>query len=210
MHGATPWRPNVRLTLVLTLTALVYVGQLYAGQLGAPSALAQSRSSAGTTKPSAGSAKPKAIEETVPRAVADMVDTIQSAVRSGRLAELNDAVDWNEMKPDLGPAVVSDPVAHWKSISRDGEGRDILEILGKLLAGKPTVRRLGKDIENNRLYVWPSFADTPLSKLSVPETDALTALVQADRLAAMRDKDRYDGWRLVLGADGTWHSFRQD
>jgi hypothetical protein len=180
--------------LVLTLVGVVH----------AVPALSQAKSKAGKAN------QPAAASDVLPRGVSEMIDAIQAAVRSGQIADLDDAVDWNEMKPDLGPTFVSNPVAYWKSISKSGDGRDILDILGKLLAGKPAVLPLGKDIENNKFYVWPAFVETPLSKLSLAEIEALQALTTDDALKAMREKDRYTGWRLVIGADGTWHSFRAD
>jgi hypothetical protein len=138
-----------------------------------------------------------------------MVEAILNAVRSGKIDDLQDALDWNEMKPDLAAEPVPDPIAHWKKLSPDGKGLNILEVLGKLLDGKPAIVPLGRDVENNRLYVWPHFADTPMSKMTADELAALRALLPADDLAAMQAKDRYRGWRLVIGADGTWHAFRR-
>jgi hypothetical protein len=197
--------------LVMTLPVLVHVHSqrdAFAQATQSPTQSTQSAKKA--QKGDKKSGKPVDSPDTLPRGVAYMVDAILEAVRSGLIADLDDAIDWNEMKPDLGPQVVSNPVAYWKSISKDGEGREILDILGKLLAGKPAIVPLGKDIENNRLYVWPAFADTPLSKLSPAEMEALTALTTNESLTAMREKNRYTGWRLVIGADGTWHSFRPD
>ncbi len=192
--------------LVLALPGLVHVDRFNQAQ-------AQTKLTAKTSTPpdrAEAAAKAAATPAALPRQVVDMVEAILTAVRSGAIADLEDAVDWNEMKPDLGPTFVANPVAYWKALSRDGEGREILEILGKLLAGQPAVVPLGKDIENNRLYVWPAFADTPLSKLRPPEMEALAGLTTAQTLQTMREKDRYAGWRLVIGADGTWHSFRPD
>lgn len=207
MRGATRWRPGVRLSLVLTLSALVYAAP------AEPSA-AQTTAPPAKTKRAPSASKAKPTGDSLPRAVLDMLEQIQAAVHSGYIEDLADAVDWNELKPDLGqgfgPDSVSDPVGYWKSISKDGHGRDILDVLGRLLAGKPAVRPLGRDLENNRLYTWPSFADIPLSKMSPAELDTLAALVPAELLGPKRDKDRYTGWRLTLGADGTWHSFRRE
>ena len=212
MHGATQWRPH-GLAVVLTLSALVY-----ASQPDAPRAVAQISPPQAKAKRPPSIFKSKPTDDVLPRGVVGMVEQIKAAIQSGRLEDLNDAVDWNEMKPDFGPDFgpnmgsdsASDPVTYWKSISKDGDGRDILDVLAKLLAGKPAIRPLGRDLENNRLYVWPSFADTLLSKLSSAEVQALKALVPDDQLGAMRDGDRYTGWRLTLGADGTWHSFRRN
>jgi hypothetical protein len=201
-HGTVFWCASA--VVVLTLPALVHVD-------ARRDALAQTKQSSTKTEKKIGkSGKVAEASDALPRGVLDMVDAIRAAVSSGEIADLDDAVDWNEMKPDLGPAFVSNPVAYWKSLSKDGEGREILDILGKLLAGKPAVVPLGRDIENNRLYVWPAFADTPLSKLSAAEIEALTALTTPDALKSMRETNRYTGWRLVIGADGTWHSFRSD
>ncbi len=197
MNGAALWR--LATLVVLALPGIVHVN-------GGFDVVAQTKQS--SKKP----AKDKALAsaDTLPRGVVEMVEAILGAVLSGRIADLADAVDWNEMKPDLGPSFVSDPIAYWKSISKDGDGRDILDVLGKLLADKPLVVPFGKDIENNRLFVWPAFADKPMSKLTPAELDAVRALTSPERLDAMRAADRYSGWRLVIGADGTWHSFRTD
>ena len=95
-----------------------------------------------------------------------MREAILGAVRSGRIEELRHAWELNELKPDLGVASVSDPIAHWKQISGDGEGREILAALAEILEAGYVVLPLGPDLENNRLYVWPYFAEVPLDKLS--------------------------------------------
>lgn len=67
----------------------------------------------------------------------------------------------------------------------------------------------GKDVENNRVFVWPGFADKPLAKLTPSEEVELYRLASAGDVAAMKAKGKYAGWRLAIGADGTWHSFRK-
>ena len=67
----------------------------------------------------------------------------------------------------------------------------------------------GRDIENNRIYVWPSFAETmpaPLTPAQDVEMDALYAPADAK---TMRAANRFTGWRLAIGADGVWHTFRK-
>src|SRR5262245_42206251 len=68
----------------------------------------------------------------LPPPVEEMRETILSAVRSGRIEDLRHAWELNELKPDLGLAT-SDPIAHWKEISGDGEGREILAALAQIL-----------------------------------------------------------------------------
>lgn len=164
---------------------------------------------AGSASP--GSAASVADHRAMPQPVREMLEAIAAAARTGRIEEMATAVDWNEMKPDLASGgVVSDPIAFWKARSADGSGREILAVLLNLIeATTPSVLPIGKDIENNRVFVWPGFADRPLASLSSSETVELYRLVPAAEAGAMLAAGRYAGWRLSIGADGTWHSFRK-
>jgi hypothetical protein len=140
-----------------------------------------------------------------------MREAILAAVRAGRIEELRHAWELNELKPDLGAELAGgDPVAHWRKLSGDGEGLEILAVLGELLDGAYAVLPLGPDLENNRIYVWPYFAEVALDKLSPAQKVELLRLVAPAALAEMRAAGRYTHWRIAIGADGTWHSFRRD
>ena len=145
----------------------------------------------------------------LPPAVAEMRDAILTAVQSGRLEDLKIAVELNELKPELAAHAVADPVAYWRQISADGEGRDILAVLETLFDLPYAIVPLGKDVENPGLYVWPGFADRPLATLSSEEDAQLLRLMPPEAAHRMKDQGRYSGWRLVIGADGVWHSFRR-
>lgn len=147
--------------------------------------------------------------EGLPAPVEDMREAILAAARSGQIEELRHAWELNEMKPDLGVAGVSDPIAHWKQISGDGEGREILAALAEILDTGYVVLPLGPDVENNRLYVWPYFAEVPLDKLTPGQQVELLRLVPPAAAKEMRSSGKYTSWRIVIGADGTWHSFRR-
>jgi hypothetical protein len=87
--------------------------------------------------------------------VLDLREAILAAIEAGEIEELRHAYDMGEPKPDLGAPPKTDPIAHWKSISADGQGRDVLAALSLILeAGYVTIPR-GADIENNQLYVSP-------------------------------------------------------
>lgn len=145
----------------------------------------------------------------LPEPVAEMRDAILAAVRMGSIEELRHAFELNELKPELGPEPVGDPVAYWKGISGDGEGREVLAILGELLDSGYVVQPLGRDIENNRIFVWPYFAEVPLGKLTPSQQVELLRLVPPAAAKEMMASGRYTYWRLAIGADGTWHSFRK-
>jgi hypothetical protein len=138
-----------------------------------------------------------------------MREAIVSAAQTGRLEELRTALDWNELKPDVATVPVPDPIAYWRSISTDGEGRDILAALLNLFETTPAAIPAGRDLENNRIFVWPGFADRPLASLTPPELVELHRLVAAADAKSMLSTGRYTGWRLAIGADGVWHSFRR-
>jgi hypothetical protein len=195
-------------SLVLVLFGLVHV----TAPASFMSAAAKSKTPTGQTtqQPNSAPQKPAAqpADVTLPRPVQDMVDAIMTAVRSGRIEDMRDALEWNELKPELGPNPVPDPIAYWKALSKDGLGHEVLDALGTLLETMPTVVPYGRDLENNRLFVWPHFVDRPLSSLRGPDADLLNKLVPGDVIETMKAQDRYSGWRLVIGPDGTWHSFR--
>jgi hypothetical protein len=145
----------------------------------------------------------------LPPAVAAMRDAILEAVQTGDIEDLKAALDLNELKPELAAEVVPDPVAFWRKASADGTGHDILATLGTLFELPHTVQPLGKDPENTGLFIWPAFADRPLAQLSMDEDAQLARLEPPDRVQRMKADGRYTGWRLVIGADGVWHSFRR-
>jgi hypothetical protein len=147
--------------------------------------------------------------KTLPAPVKDMRDGILAAVRSGDVKELLVPIQWNELSPDFGEGAGSDPIAFFKKQSVDGEGREILAILGNLLSVPCAVVRSGPDIENNKVYVWPYFARMPFATLKPAEIVVLLSVVPRDSFAAMKAAGGYQYWSLSVGADGTWHSFKK-
>jgi hypothetical protein len=145
----------------------------------------------------------------LPAPVAEMREAILVAVRSGKIEELRHAYELNELKPELAQEPVSDPVAHWKKISGDGEGLEVLAALAEILEAGYVAMPLGRDIENNRIYVWPYFAEVPLQKLTAAQQVELLRLVPPAAAKEMLQTGKYTYWRLAIGADGTWHHFHK-
>ena len=69
----------------------------------------------------------------LPAPVREMRDAILAAVQSGDIEDLRVAVEWNELRPHVADEAVDDPIAYWKRISGDGEGREVLAVLGEIL-----------------------------------------------------------------------------
>lgn len=146
----------------------------------------------------------------LPKPAADMRDAILQAVHTGQLIDLKTALELNEMRPDITDEPVDDAVGYFRKMSKDGSGRDILAILDQILAMKPAAVPLGPDIENNAIYVWPYLAEADLALLSPEETADLSRLMSPDEIAMLKAAKRWTWWRLAIGADGTWHSFRRE
>jgi hypothetical protein len=154
-------------------------------------------------------AKERAYHGSLPQPVADMRDQILSAVQAGNIDELKGAIEWNEIKPDFGEGPGGDAIAYLKKSSADGEGREVLAILANLLALPPARLAIGSDPENAMVYVWPYLAELPPDGLTGSEQVDLLRLVPADKAKAMRDARKWSWWRIAIGADGTWHTFRK-
>ncbi len=191
---------------LLALLVLVHCAGLVA------SALSQT----GPPKPGAVAKKeappPPAIHygtERLPGPVRELREAMLAAVQSGEIEELRHVYELNDIKPDLGTASPGGPVALWKRMSGDGKGQEVLAALSLILEAGYVVLPLGRDLENNRLYIWPYFAEVPLDKLSPAQEVELLRLVPPAVAKSMREKGKYTHWRLAIGADGSWHSFNK-
>lgn len=182
------------------------------------SAAAPSTPAAGT-RPAVTAAQRPAIVDNMPRApgtskglpapVADMREALLAAVASGSIDDLALPLSWNELKPDVADKVSDDPIGHWKKVSGDGNGREVLAVLGRILDMRAARLATGSDPENTAVYVWPYLAELDLSTLKPAEEVDLYRLMSPAEAKAMRDGKRWTWWRLAIGADGTWHSFRR-
>lgn len=142
---------------------------------------------------------------TLPPPVARMRAAIMSSAASGDISAMRVPMDMNEIPPMLAPEKVLDPVAHWKKISGDGEGREIMAAAIELLRSGYVKKSAapGQD-----MYIWPYFAEMPLDKLTPAQEVELLTLVSPARLKEMRTKGKYDHYRIGIGQDGVWHFFR--
>jgi hypothetical protein len=195
--------------LVLVLAGLLIVYRSPAGALEGrgPGAVPQE---IGTPhEPPKAPKPPAAKEKPLPGAVVEMREAILAAALSGHIEELRVPLDWNEMKPDVTPNTNDDPIAYWKKTSGDGEGREVLAALANMLQMRHASVPLGKDPENNLIYVWPYLAEAKLDALTPAEEVDLLRLVSPEAAKSMREKKKWTWWRLTIGADGTWHSFRK-
>jgi hypothetical protein len=145
----------------------------------------------------------------LPEPVEEMRQAILAATHSGNIEDLRVPLDWNELKPEVAASAGEDPIAHWKKASADGNGREILAALAEILPMRAAELPFGKDLENNIIYVWPYLAEVDLGKLTPAQEVDLIRLVGPAEAKAMQAKKKWAWWRLTIGADGTWHSFKK-
>jgi hypothetical protein len=145
----------------------------------------------------------------LPVNVAEMREAILAAALSGDLKELLIPIQWNELPPDFGEKPVKETLSDWQKQSHDGSGREMLALLADILSGPYAVRRQGADVENAKIFIWPAVAELPLDKLTPPLEVALLRIASGDEVKRMKKAGRYDGYGLAIGADGTWHAFKQ-
>jgi hypothetical protein len=159
-----------------------------------------------TASPSAGeTAAPVLVARPseLPAPVQRMREAILAAVASGDIDLLREALEINELMPLVDGDKAADPIAWWKQHSADGTGRDVLALLGDLLALPPARVRRGDGGDN---FLWPYLAATPPASLSPAQVVDLYRIAPAGEVAAMLAQNRYRWYRLIIGGDGTWHS----
>lgn len=202
--------PSIRLlSLVLAVVAIVH--QPATAETNPSDAGGRNGGPAATAAPAATDSPDLTASASLPRPVSEMIDAILAAVHTGSIEELRTAIEWNELKPVFAPAgdpaADEDPIEFLKKASKDGRGDEMLAIIANLLSVAPARQPLGRDFENNTVYVWPYLAERPLGALTPPEEADLNRIVPTEQIAAMRAAGRWTWYRLTIGADGTWHSF---
>ena len=140
----------------------------------------------------------------LPAAVGRMRSEMLSAAMSGDIEALRVPVEMNEIPPMIAREKISDPIAYWLKIARDGDGREIMAIMVELFRAGFVRKAPGTADE---MYVWPYFAEIPLDKLTPAQEVELLTLVTPDQLKAMRASGKYDHYRIGIAHDGTWHYF---
>ncbi len=129
---------------------------------------------------------------------------ILAAAMSGDIDSMRVPIEMNEIPPIVAREKVADPIAYWKTLSGDGEGREILAILVKLLRTGFVEKHAGT---GDALYVWPYFAEIPTDALTPAQEVELLTLVSPSQFKAMKASGRYDHYRIGIAHDGTWHYF---
>ncbi len=140
----------------------------------------------------------------LPEPVQKMRNWIISAARSGDMERMRPPLESGELPPAFSFGSETDAIAYWRKVSRDGEGREILAEMLKVLSAGFTVIDPGTADE---LFVWPYHAVYPLNKLTGSQKVEFFLLVNPDDARTMEESGVYFGYRAGISADGTWQFF---
>ena len=135
----------------------------------------------------------------------DMHEALAAAAVSGKLEYVLDPYDWNELRPDFGNGPPEDPMAAIRLQSIDGTGIDVLAQMANALSMPFAIVPLGKDIENNRMFVFPYLAAINLRQATLAQRVDVFRIAGSVAGARMLKTGRYDGLSLTIGNDGNWH-----
>ena len=143
--------------------------------------------------------------DALPAPVRRIREQLIAAAKSGDIERLRPIFEANETPPiiTLGDKP-KDPIAFWKEVSGDGEGREILAILLDILDAGYVHTDAGTPRE---LYVWPYFYRYPIDKLTPEQIVELLRIVTGPDFNQMKEMGGYVFYRLGVGPDGTWHFF---
>ncbi|HXV29297.1 MAG TPA: hypothetical protein VD840_03105 [Sinorhizobium sp.] len=142
---------------------------------------------------------------TVPAPVARMRELIVEAAASGDIERLRPLLGKGPTQTQVpAGAGEEDPIAILKGLSGDQDGVEILAILLDVLSTGFVLADKGTPEE---AYVWPYFAEKPLSSLTPPEKVELFRLVTAGDFAEMEEFGSYNFYRVGITPDGQWKFF---
>ena len=143
----------------------------------------------------------------LPAQVQRMRQAILQAATSGDIEKLRLPIDMNELRPIFAKDYTPDPIAYLKSVSADGEGREILAILYNLLTTGYAIEKAGTKDE---LIVWPYHASIPLAGLSPSQEVEIYRFLPPARVKEMAAAGKYSFYSVGISHDGVWHYFSKD
>ena len=143
----------------------------------------------------------------LPPEVQRMRQAILQAAMSGDIEELRVPIDMNELHPIFAKDRTPDPIAYLKSVSADGNGREMLAILFNILTTGYAIKNAGT---KNEMIVWPYHAAIPMSGLTPSQEVEIYRFLPPARVKEMAAAGRYSFYSVGMGRDGVWHYFSRE
>ncbi|WP_246318751.1 hypothetical protein [Peteryoungia desertarenae] len=140
--------------------------------------------------------------ETLPEPVRRMRQLILDAAATGDFSKLRPLLNAGPNETRIQPSDAdTDPVDALRALSGDDQGVEVLAILMDILSTGFVHTGVGTPDE---AYVWPYFAEKPLTLLSPKETVELLRIVTAGDVAGMQEYGTYNFFRTGIAPDGQW------
>jgi hypothetical protein len=143
----------------------------------------------------------------LPPQVQRMRQAILQAAVTGDIEALRVPIEMNEIHPVFAKSHVPDPIAYLKSVSADGNGREILAILFNILTAGYAIANPGTKDE---MIVWPYHAVIPLNALTPSQEMEIYRFLPPARVKEMIAQGKYRFYSAGIGRDGVWHYFSSE
>ena len=143
----------------------------------------------------------------LPPEVQRMRQAILKAATSGEIEELRYPIDMNELHPVFTKDRTPDPIAYLKSVSGDGNGREMLAVLYNILTTGYAIKNAGTA---NEMIVWPYHAAIPLDALTPSQEVEIYRFLPPARVKEMAAAGKYSFYSVGISGDGVWHYFTAD
>lgn len=143
----------------------------------------------------------------LPPEVQRMRQAILQAATSGDIEQLRVPIEMNEIHPVFAKSPIADPISHLKTISADGNGREMLAVLYNLLTTGYAITNPGTKEE---MIVWPYHAAIPLGGLNPSQEVEIYRFLAPARVKEMIAQGKYSFYSVGIGHDGVWHYFSSD
>ena len=143
----------------------------------------------------------------LPPGVQRMRQAILQAAVTGDIEALRVPIEMNEIPPVFAKSHSPGPIAYLKSVSADGNGREMLAILFNILTAGYAITNPGTKDE---MIVWPYHAVIPLNALTPSQEMEIYRFLPPARLKEMIAQGKYGFYSVGIGRDGVWHYFSSE
>ncbi len=140
----------------------------------------------------------------LPEHVMEMRNAILDAAKTGKIEELGVPIEMNELPPVFGGTgtMSGDPIESLRAIAKlEGGEAEFLKTIEAILTLPP--------LRDGNLYIWPYLVKRDLRSLMPDEQvdlkTALNSVLPDEKSETSGAKVLYPGFRIEIGADGTWH-----
>lgn len=140
----------------------------------------------------------------LPDPVRQMRERIIAAAKTGSIEALKPLFGTGDSATEVGGDADTDPITFLKSLSGDGEGREVLAILLDILDAGYVHLNAGTP---NEIYAWPYFFAYPIDKLTPQQTVELFRIMTAGDFEDMKSYGAYIFYRVGIAPDGRWRFF---